>query len=283
MKRAIVLIVMLLMISGLHAQKFVREVRNTFSSFGAKTTKVVIPSTSLADLMLRDAVRSGWRISPFEFCTMEEYQKLKNDTSYFFLMRVDGRLRRELEPKIEYLTLIQGGPEVKRGLYSSHNIINLPLQEAGDNNGANLHLLPVYIDVIQNHIYRVQKDVTIAFRGNAIFSDKIAEVTGKRLLFAMEFLNYSIPENEFKSLFMNKISLATADEVEDAIMDSSKETVVPVLIKPRGESNGSYCYKLIIGTDSHELLFFRRHRVSSRMPAGFTREDIRKISVPFQF
>lgn len=283
MRRITLAIFMLLVFTGVTAQNFLKETRNTFATYGAKITKVVIPSTSLADLMLRDAVNKGWRISPFEFCTMDEYNKIKEDTSYFFLLRVDGRFRRELEPKVEYLTLIKGGPEVKQGLYSSRDIITLPLQEIDDNSGMNLYLLPMYVDLIQNHIYRVQKDISLAFKGNAIYSNKVGEIKGKNFLFSVDLLNYKIPETHFAALFNGGIKLVTTEEIEDAIIENRANTVVPVIIKPKGGSSGSFCYKLLIGTDSHELLFFRRHKISKRVPLGFTKEDIRKISVPFQF
>ncbi|MDD3300886.1 MAG: hypothetical protein PHV91_08715, partial [Bacteroidales bacterium] len=156
-------------------------------------------------------------------------------------------------------------------------------QEADDASGVNLHLLPVYIDVIQNHIYEVQEDISIAFKGNSIFSDRVSQLKGKKLLFPMEYLNYDVSKDEFLTLFQNKVSIVSREQAEGAFVNSDVATVVPVVINPKGGSRGSYCYKLLIETDSHELLFFRRHRISARMPAGFTREDIRKISMPFQF
>jgi hypothetical protein len=283
MRYFIMLLLSLSLTSGAYAQRFIRETRNTFTSFGAKVTKVVLPSNTLPDMVLRDAVNKGWRISPFEFCSMEEYEKLKNDTSFFFLMRVDGKYKKDLEAKIEYLTLIQGGPEVKRGAYSNKNIINLPIHESEDVSGANLHLLPIYVDIIQNHIYKIQKDVTLAFKGNSFYADRVSEVKDKKLLIASEYLSFTPAETEIQDLFKGKAELVSGDDIEDAVMNNKANTVVTILIKPRGNSRGSHCYKLLIGTDSHELLFFRRHRISLLLPAGFTREDIRKISVPFQF
>lgn len=283
MRRIILWVFILFVFTKVEAQNVIKETRSTFATFSSHVTKVVIPSTSLADLMLRDAVNKGWRISPFEFCTMEEYNKIKDNPNYFFLLRVDGIFRNELESKIEYLTLIKGGPEVKKGLYSSKNILTLPLQEIEDNSANNLYLLPIYIELIQNHIYKVQKDVSLAFKGNTIYSNKVGEIKDKTFLFAVDFLNYKTPDNEFSELFNGKVKLVMPNQIEDAIIASSPNTIVPIIIKPKGGSSGSYCYKLLVGTDSHELYFFRRHKISTRVPLGFTKEDIRKISVPFQF
>ncbi len=283
MRQFSLIILALLISTGVQAQRIVRETKHTFDTFGAKITKVVIPSTSLPDLMLRDAVNRGWRISPFEFCTFEEYSRLKSDTNFFFLMRVDGMYKRELEPKIEYLTLLKGGPEVKSGMYSSQSIITLPLQESEDNSGQNLHLLPAYIDIIQNHIYKVQQNILLAFKGTLSYSDRVSEIKGRELLFSTDLLGYDIGEGEFSALFGDAVKLVSVDDIEDAIINNKENTVIPVVINPKGDSAGSYCYKMIIGTDTHELLFFRRHKVSRRLPVGFTKEDIRKISVPFRF
>ncbi len=269
-------------VSG-YAQNPIKETRETFESFGSKTTKVVIPSTSLADLMFRDAVERGWRISPFEFCTMEEYEEIKHNPNYFFLLRVEGKFRSELEPKIEYITLIKGGPEVRRGLYSSKDLITLPLQLVDSEETTHLHLLPVYIDVIQNHIYEVQSDLALAFKGNTIYSDRVEELKGKELLFSIDYLNYSVSENRFMSSFLNNVKVVDEKEIEKALEESRKNTVVPLLITPGEDHRGSYCYKILVGTDDHRLYFFRRHKISRWLSSGFTREDIRKISVPFQF
>jgi hypothetical protein len=39
---------------------------------------------------------------------------------------------------------------------------------------------------------------------------------------------------------------------------------------------------MLIDAQSNRMVFFRRHKISSRLPAGFTREDIKRISIPFQ-
>lgn len=283
MRRFLLVVVMFFVFTGVEAQNIFKETKNTFATFGAKITKVVIPSTSLADLMLRDAVNKGWRISPFEFCTMEEYNKIKEDPNYFFLLRVDGRFRSELEPKVEYLTLVKGGPEVKKGLYSSQNIITLPLQEIDNSSGTNLFLLPVYIDLIQNYIYKVQDNISLAFKGNSIYSSKVSDIKGMKLLFSRDHLNYKLPDSDFIAQFKGNVQLVSEEQIEDAIIKNSPNTVVSLVIEPKGKDKGSYCYKLLLGTENHELFFFRRHKISSRVPLGFTKEDIRKISVPYQF
>jgi len=283
MRHFTILVATLLLYSGMSGQNFISQTRKVFANFGTKTTKVVIPSTTLADLTLRDAVSRLWRISPYEFCTFEEYEKIKQDTSYFFLLRADGMYKKELEPKIEYLTLVKGGPEQKNGLYSSHNIINLPLQQSDDLLGENLSVIPAYVSIIQDHIYGIQQDITLAFKGTQSYSDRISQAKGRKILFSKEQIGYNLSEEDLQTLFNGSASFVPGDEIEKALTKSSPDTVVAVVIKPKGENRGSFCYKMIISADNYKLLFFRRHKIGKSTPAGFTKEDIRKISVPFLF
>ena len=39
---------------------------------------------------------------------MEEFEKIKTDTNYFFLMKVDGQFCKEKEPAMEFLALVKG-------------------------------------------------------------------------------------------------------------------------------------------------------------------------------
>ena len=284
MRRVGFLVLMLIGFNSLFSQNVIRETRAIFSEFGTKITKVVIPSTKLSDLMLREAVSKGWRISPFEFCSLDDYHRLKNDPNFFFLLIQEGRYKKDSEPTIDYLTLERGGEFSGRRLIGpGRDIITLPLQSTLDETGQYLHLLPIYIDIIQNHIYKVQQDISLAFKGPAIYSDRVSELRDKELLFSLDLINFTASETEFKSFFNRRVTVVDSDTIESAIVTNKRNAAVPVVITPEGSPNSSFCYKMIISTDTHELLFFRRHRITSRRSAGFTKEDIRKISAPFQF
>ncbi len=282
MRQITLLIISLFLFSSISAQKIIKEAKNNFNNFGTKVTKVVIPSTSLIDMSLRDAVIKGWKISPYEFCTEQEYEKIKEDTTFYFLMRTDGIFGKEYEPRLEYLTLIKGGPEFKRGLFKSAELISLPMQARGDESGQILSFIPAYLDIIQNYIYRVQKGVLLSFAGESSYGANLSDMKGKTVLFTKENIGYPIREDEIKWNFRGRAEMVEQQEIEKTISESSGDIVVSLVISPVGNPNGGYCYKLLIGADNHELYFFRKHKIKSRLKAGFTKEDIKKISLPYQ-
>ena len=52
--------------------------------FTQKVTKIVLTGNPLHDGCLKGDVAAKWNVSPFEFCTMEEYESLKSSDAYYF-------------------------------------------------------------------------------------------------------------------------------------------------------------------------------------------------------
>jgi len=146
-----------------------------------------------------------------------------------------------------------------------------------------LWLLPTYINIIQDHIYAIQQDISLAFKGTLFYSGRVNEIKGKRLLIAKEQIGYSIDEEKIKALFKGNVQFASFEQMEEALSESVAGKAIAVAIKPKGEARGSYCYKMVISTEDLRLLFFRRHKVSGFAKSGFTKEDLRKMSAPYLF
>ena len=265
-----------------YGQEIFGKAKNNFRNFAGKTTMVVANSTDFTDLSIVDAVKSGWKISPFEICTLSEFEKLKTDTSYYFLMRVDGKFKNEGEAKIEYLTLVKGGPESKKGISKMYEIATLPLQAIGDESGEAFFFIPAYIDIIQSHIINVGSEILKAYVGNSFYTNRIDNAGDKKIIFDKEDLGFELDPAEADTLFRKKVTIGDESTVEKAILESAAETLVGFTISPKGNSSGSYSYKLIIDAETHDLLFFRRHKISGRLPKGFTKEDIKRVSIPFR-
>ena len=197
-------------------------------------------------------------------------------------MRVDGKFKSEGEAKIEYITLVKGGPASKRGISKMYEIATLPLQAIGDESGEAFFFIPAYIDIIQSHIINVGSEILKAYVGNSFYSDRIDNAGDKKIIFNSADLGFELDAKEADTLFGKKVIIGDESNVERAILESEAETALGFTISPKGDAIGSYSYKLIIDAASHDLLFFRRHKISKKLPKGFTKEDIKRISIPFR-
>ena len=61
--------------------------REKLGDFTLKTMKVVLSGNEQRDDVLREAIRNSWSISPWEVCSKEDYQKLRTDPKYYFMVQ----------------------------------------------------------------------------------------------------------------------------------------------------------------------------------------------------
>ena len=133
--------------------------RARLEDFPSKTTKVVLTGLPLLDAIVRDEVSSRWRVSPFEFCSVDEYRRLSaSDTHYFLRFTQDG--------DFTYLVLTKGGysgdsDQLKQGF----DAVSLPVAGSDIQAGDTLAYMDAFIDIIQEFISRAQESDQIAYRG----------------------------------------------------------------------------------------------------------------------
>lgn len=250
--------------------------------FQSKVTKVVLPTENgMTDLLIRDAIEAEWFISPYEFCSMEDFERLKGDSTYYFLIRVNGRHSRENEPAMEFLSLLKGGAEAARGLDAMPEILSLPLQPIGDEQGRIFSFLPAYVKIIQAHVLKVIRENRNPFGGVSDYADGVDGHPGCTLLFGEDDLASPGDAGRLAEWFGGQARTATAAEVDGAMQRAAADTLVTLVLAPEINQRGSYCYKMVISADTCELLFFRKHRMTARNGAGFLTEDLKRLAVPY--
>lgn len=249
----------------------------------SRETVVVIPSATLSEMLLMDAVKKSWRATPYRFCNLEEFQKLSKDDSYYFLMIAPGNARGGLESSFEYITLLKGGSKLAKGLSTDVAVITYPLQPLNDPSGVYHHLIPFYLEAIQEYLVKERPEIVLPIDAQMLFFNRMDRGAKKEIVFPLEYLNYQIYREEFQALFNNKVEVISAEEVEELLSDNKRERVVPLLIAPQNYKSGSIYYKMVLNSSSYDLLYFRRGKVKRGEKPGFSKEDIRAISTPFSF
>ncbi|GAB1374613.1 hypothetical protein MASR1M46_14990 [Bacteroidales bacterium] len=269
-------------VSKANGQEIFGKAKYNYRSFADKKTMVVVNQHDFTDLSLADAVKSGWKLSLYELCSQERFSKIMTDTNYFFLLRVEGKMRREGEASLEYLTLVKGGPSAKKGIDKMYEIVSMPLQPVGDESGKAFVFMPVLINIMQDHIINVGESILRAYVGNSFYSNRIDNIGDRVLLIDREDIGWSYTDEELEELFGDNLILGDAAQIAGAVKDAEEKRVVSYTVSPAGGNNRGYSYKMLIDTETHELLFFRRHRITQKSPAGFTQEDLKRISNPYR-
>lgn len=258
------------------------EKRDNIRDFQSKTTKIVLPQPdSMTDLLLRKAIEADWFLSPYEFCSWEDFERIKTDSTYYFLIRATGQHSSENEAAMEFWTLLKGSPDATEGISGLPEVLSLPLQPLQDNSGRIFPFLPAYVRIIQQHITKVIREDRGHFSGLNDYANGMDNTSGLTLLFSKEDFASPVTEEELNELFAGHARLVTADEIEAALAAGTPNTCVSLVLYPSINQRGSYCYKMILRADTYELLFYRKHKINARNGNGFLMEDIRRLAVPY--
>ena len=281
MRRLLILFAALMMpyFAGAQAQINTKKVK--IGDFTQKTTKVVLTGNAFYDGALQDEVAAKWRVSPYEFCTIEDFDILKGNDSYYFLLTTKGQFKKEKEAGMQFLTLVKGGKEAENGIDNMLEIVSMPFAPTEDPTGRELTFLPAFLDIIQNYALDSMETDINAYTGLANYTLNITKAGKKRIVFLESDVNKSV-DKQMQELYFDA-GITMEEEEEDAdrnIMEHIPDVLVSYTVSPATPGKGSFCYKMLIDAGTHQLYYFRKHRISKKCGLGFLPEDIRRIAAP---
>lgn len=223
-------------------QMYTRKAR--LEDFPTRTTKVVIDGTSFLEMSFREEITTRWRISPYEFCTHEEYEAMKTDNGYYFI-------NLGAEEGIMFLIMSKGGrPDETDNLRKPFEVVRIPIASIGDPTGRELMFMGVFIDMLQAFIEDAMVSDQAAYSGLSWYNSR--KLDGKRI--------YLDP-----------------DTVDDLYMSGEPNALLGITIAPTEISFGSFCYKILVSADTHELYFFKKRKYRGSRDSMFTESEIKQF------
>ena len=263
----------LLLTTDIFGQAQITTRREKLKDFTSKTTKVVLTGDEFLDEALKESVAATWTVSPYEFCTNDEFQKIKSNADFYFLMVVKGQFRRESEPGIDMLTLVKGGEG--ESVNDMYEVVNFPLRSSEDPSGREFVMLPAFLKIIQDHTVSLTDTEMKAYSSLGAKDSKKLRI--KRIFFWSEDFAPQVDEQTKRSLDEDILIKEDEDEVDEIFSEGTFNTVVSYVVAPSEPVNGSICYKMLIGSDNHELYYFKKHKITAKSGKGFLTSDIKTI------
>ena len=243
------------MIAGAQAQINTKKVK--ISDFTQKITKVVLTGNDFYDLSLQDEVKARWRVSPYEFCTWEEFMNDRNSSDYYFLITTSSQFKNESEPGLDLLTLLKGGTGAT--INSMMEVMYMPLASSEDPSGREYVFLPVILDIIQSHTLKSMEKDLHGYVGLSGYSTNMERSNNMEIVFSEDDLNSAI-STEFMDLnFDSDIVVTDEDSADVHIFENTPNKLVSYVVAPTEALPGSYCYKMLINAETHEIYYYSRH------------------------
>ena len=251
--------------------------REKLKDFTSKTTKVVLTGVEFLDEAVKESVAATRTVSPYEFCSNEEFQNLKGNADFYFLMVVKGQFRRESEPGIDMLTLVKGREGADKSINDMFEVVSFPLRSTEDPSGREFVLLPAFLKIIQEHTTSLTDTEMKAYSNIGAKDSKRLRI--KRIFLWAEDFAPQVDEQTKRSLDEDILIKEDEDEVDEIFSEGTFNTVVSYVVAPSEPVNGSICYKMLIGSDNHELYYFKKHKITARNGKGFLPGDIKSIKL----
>lgn len=278
MKKFLILFLAALLPVMSYAQAQINTKKIKIADFTQKVTKVVLTGNSFYDGALQEEVSARWRVSPYEFCTLKDFESLKGSDKYYFLMITQGQFKKESEPGIQFITLIKGGQDASKGIDEMLDVVTVPFAAADMPSGRELTFLPVLLDIIQDYTLESMERDLNNLGGLSSYTAGINKTNEMTVHFAEEDLNSEVLESIGYLKQYNGIIVSEADDADEQVEINAPNAVVSYTVAPAEPQQGSFCYKMLIGTQDHKLYFFRKHRIGKTLASGFLPEDIKRIT-----
>lgn len=271
MKRLLIILtgILIPMLSSAQAQIETKKVK--ISDFTQKITKVVLHGNEFYDAILKEEIALRWRISPYEFCTLEEFEELKTNSQYYFLITTLGQFKKETAPGIQFLSLVKGGKGAKKGVGEMLEVASLPYASVEYPSGRELVFLPALLDIIQNHTVKSMDSDFDGYVGMSRNTKNMQQAQQMKIVFFEDEINKEV--DRVMRASDERFVMADEDEADQYLIDNAPNTLVSYMVAPTEPVNGSYCYKLLINAETHELYFYRRHKITEKYGVGFLIED----------
>lgn len=279
MKRSLLLIVLLAAtFVGAAAQGKIQTKKFKIADFPNKVTKVVLSGNDMMDAAFRQAVSERWSLSPFEFCSPEEFVALRKSELFYFLTFANGPAGPEGEAGLTYLTLVKGGPGAENGLSEMLEVVSVPFAPVGAQSARAFTFLPAFIDLIQAFIPKaIEKDRT-AYAGIPAILTPYSKKDPKKVCLSRSDLSPLVDEATVEKYTGETLSVVSEEEADALFAEERPGVLAGYLIAPLDPAKGADTYKLLFDAETHELYYFKRDKAGEDGNCGFTADELKKFS-----
>jgi hypothetical protein len=263
----------------LFAQGKVTTRKHRLADFTDKMTQVVLSGDEVLNAALRKEIPYIWTSSTFEFCSLEQFEKIKTQDKYYFLIPAESIFKGEEEPGVRFLTLVKGGPSAKDGISAMHEVVSLPVAAAMGTTDRDLVYLGGIIQAIQEFTLAAMESESAAYKMSEWFNGRFKKsIEDKKVYIAQEDLSDEVNEKALAKLENNlSLHIVPSSESDWQYVNQSPDTVVGYVIAPIFPTTGSVCYKLLFEADTHRLCYLERHKISEKKGEGFLASELKPL------
>jgi hypothetical protein len=248
--------------------------------FNASKTCVVLEDDpfSAYNVYIKDAVKASWKITPYEFITVKDFNVRRLNPAFSFIVLTQTNFDKDKSNGLyNFINLLQGKDVNK--LAEMPEICAIPLSFAGVSDFEYSYKLGPILFFMQKHAQMVSDDPSLTLRKYLKYYNKnIPDIKDKTILVEQEDLAPEIGTIErIKKIYPGNIKIVKNDDIIDAIDNKVPNTVIVHRVGPKGNRASGYCFIMLLGIDDSEMYYYNLHNVDKANPNGLLPEDLKRI------
>ena len=254
--------------------------KDEIKQFEASKTCIVLEDDPFSsyNIYIKEAVKACWKITPYEFITVKDFNVRRLNPAYSFIVITQTNFDLDRSHGLyNFLNLLQGKDVDK--LSEMPELCALPLSFAGVSDLVYSYKLGAIVSFMQKHAQKISEDPSLSLRKYLKYYNKnIPGIKNKTILVEQDDLTPEISTiKKIKKYYSGSIEIVTDDEIIKAIENKNPDTVILHKVGPMGDRDSGYCFIMLIGTDDSELYYYDLHMVDKANPNGLLPEDLKRL------
>lgn len=252
--------------------------KDEIKQFEVSKTCVVLEDDPFSsyNAFIKDAVKQYWKITPYEFIDVAEFNVRRLDPKFSFIVLTQTNFEKDKANGLfNFINLLQGK---KINMSAMPEICAVPLSFAEEEDFEYSYKLGAILAFMQKHAQMIAADPSLTGRKYLKYYNKfIPDVKNKTILVTEEDLSPEISTVEdIKAIYEGNLKIVSEDEIISAIDNKTPETVILHKVGPTGDKKG-YCFKMLIGTDDANMYYYNQHIINDNRPNGLLADDLKRL------
>lgn len=245
------------------------------SDFREKTMKVVLTGNEMLDASLKDNLLKVWNISPYETCSMEEFERTKSDPNLYFMAICDSKFFREASAGIKMIAVFKGSAEATEGFDGMYKVVRMPFCSSEDPDGRELVFLPALLTIVQTEVERIM-DRSINIGSDVTVKPKNVIKTWKQQIdISKSDLGFT-PGASLSAIYKHDNLYLHDDDTPERLLTAKEHGhLIGYVVAPTVPVKGSHSYTMLIDSSNWELFYITRHKLSGNGAKGFSQVELR--------
>lgn len=255
--------------------------QSEINKFLKSKTYVVLKNDRMSDynFVLKEAAEKHWKLTPYEFIYLSDFNNLKKDPANSFLMINQVYFEKDKTRTIfDFLILTIGGNY--KSVDDMPTLCAIPLCYEGALESDYNYKIPIMLKYVQNHINTCKENPSLNEDNIAeYYMDKAGSPKKKTLYLLKKEMDPSIrSHNSFASSYPYNFEYTKEENISKLIENNDEHALILHKIGPKLDNTLSYCVKIIIDTKTGNIFYYDKHKMNKNKSDYLLKSDLKKIA-----